>query len=200
MGTSASGLLLILICLIGNPGCSSDLAGIACCLSDAVILQERHLGLTNPELTLVRQIFLFNHQAAVTDLPADLCSLWEPGVPDRAAGASRELGGLQGGRQRAARVRTEAAEGVSVGVDPHRRSGARSPSWYWPGRMSWVAGAEDLWLEEEEARSRDAPSWAVLLCPSSRGRVGGCFCRITSADVTLRVSPGSLGINGKAAC
>lgn len=49
VGMSASGLLLILICLTGNPGCSSDLAGIACCLSDAFILQQQHLEFTNPE-------------------------------------------------------------------------------------------------------------------------------------------------------
>lgn len=50
-GVSASGLLLILICVIGNPGCSGDLAGIACCLSDAFISQQQHGECTSPELT-----------------------------------------------------------------------------------------------------------------------------------------------------
>lgn len=40
-------------------------------------------------------------------------------------------------------------------------------------------------------------AWGELLCRSSQGRVSVRFCRITCANVTLRVCPGVLGLMEK---
>lgn len=72
-GMSASGLLLILMCVIGNPGCSGDLAGIACCLSDAFISQQQHGECTSPELT--RCSSFHKHLLHVTRLLVLFCLL-----------------------------------------------------------------------------------------------------------------------------
>lgn len=59
----------------------------------------------------------------------------------------------------------------------------------------------DLQLEEEQAaRAGAAPSRAVPWAEAAlsfQGRVSACFCRITSANVTVHVFPGLLGLMAK---
>lgn len=69
-----------------------------------------------------------------------------------------------------------------------------------PGLAGWQEHG-DLQLEEEQAaRAGAAPSRAVPWAGAAlsfQGQVSTCFCRITSANVTLHVFPGLLGLMAK---